>query len=91
MSSVDSFVNFQYMYTLEPVLDRTVLNYIAGTVYENTVFCALAKLATPFFSYNSIVWARMIANPKAILGDNLPCDTLVGTLWDTYSRPVHFG
>ena len=83
LSFVNSFDNFQYMYVLEPVLDGTELNYIAGSLYDGTIYCALTKLASPSFGYTSTVCPRMTENPKAILGDNPPSDMLVGTRWET--------
>ena len=80
---VNFFGNFQYMYALKPVLDGTNLNYIASSLYDDTVYCTLIKLAAPSFGYTPIMWARMTANTKAILGENLPHDILVGTFWET--------
>ena len=71
------------MYAVDPVLDGTELNYIASSLCDDTVYCALTKLASPSFGYTSIVCPGMTANAKAILGNNLPSDMLFGTCWET--------
>ena len=76
---VNSFGILQYIFGLKVVLDGTNLSFIAGTLYDNTVFCATAKLPPHAFGYTSIVIQRMLAEPLAITGDNLPQLMLAGT------------
>ena len=72
LSFVNSFGNFQYMYALESILDGTGLNYIVGSLYDDTVYCTLAKLDAPSFGYTSIVtyfrvrWRLVIWSEKIL-------------------------
>ena len=82
LAFVNAFAAFQYIFALEPVFRNNELDYIAGSTCDDTRFCSIAKLASGSYGYTSIVCARMNANPKAIVGDNLPAAKLVGTHWE---------
>jgi hypothetical protein len=82
LAFVNAFAAFQYIFALEPVFRNNELDYIAGSTCDDTRFCSIAKLAAGSYGYTSIVCARMTANPKAIVGDNLPAAKLVGTRWE---------
>ena len=76
---MNTFASFQYLYALEPVFLNNELDYIVGSTCDEERFCSVAKLFLGSYGCTFIVCARMDANPKAILGNNLPAVKLNGT------------